>query len=139
MVWKGGGDVLSTASSELENNRVVSNNLKESSGRMLLDQYFLPSRGVSRRAGEESERKHVLAGLWATRVVESTGGERMSGTMSNIRRGEIIPLNQNVVSISPQANGWMVVDGHCIEIVSRAPLRPVSLPWSKSIRWRLDW
>ena len=129
---------MSTASSELENNRVVSNGLKKSSGRTLLDRWLSPY-GLSRRAGEESERKHVPAGLWATRVVESSGGERMSGTMPNLRRGGIISLNQNVVSISPQANGWMVVDGHCIEIVSRAPLRPVSLPWSKSIRWRLDW
>ena len=25
---------------------------------------------------------------------------------------------QNVVFISPQVNGWMAMDGHCIEIVS---------------------
>jgi len=53
---------------------------------------------MPRRAVEESEGKPVLAGLWETRVVEPSRGERVSG-MSNIR-GRIVSLNQNVVSVS---------------------------------------
>jgi len=92
--------------------------------------------GVPRRAVEESEGKPVSAGLWETRVVEPSRGERVSG-MSNIR-GRIISLNQNVVSISTQANGWVVVDVRHIEIDSCAPSPSVSLPWSRSMRWELD-
>jgi len=50
-VWNGGGNVLSTASSELEKNCAVSNNLKKSSGHTLLDRRLPPPRCATESRG----------------------------------------------------------------------------------------
>ena len=80
----------------------------------------------------------MLVGLRETKMVKLSRGEQVAGRHGQRRMsGEgSVSLNRNVVSINPQANGWMVVGEQRTETVSSRPSSPSeSLSWSKTMRW----
>ena len=76
---------------------------------------------VSRGAEKEFKGRFALSGLGETKMAELSRGERVGGGQGQRQmsgEGGSVSLNQNVVSIGPRTNDWMVLDGYRIETVS---------------------